>query len=94
MVADMTIARLYKSRAWARFRVAIFERDGHMCRDCGAAADTVHHLRPVLEAPELALDADNAVSLCRNCHERTHGRRRPLLDSEDRLAWERRLESY
>lgn len=85
---------VYQSRAWERLRAAALERDGGQCRECGAAADTVHHLRPVLEAPELALDAENVISLCRECHERAHGRRGAVLDSEDRKDWERHLASY
>jgi 5-methylcytosine-specific restriction endonuclease McrA len=35
---------------------------------------TVHHIKPVRLAPDLALDPDNLVTLCRSCHGRREAR--------------------
>lgn len=32
----------------------------------------VHHIRPLRDAPELALDLANLVSLCDACHDEAH----------------------
>lgn len=39
-----------------------------LCRGCGRKAETVHHLDPVHEKPELELDPDNFVSVDVPCH--------------------------
>ena len=39
-------------------------------------ATEVHHFRPVVEFPALALDLDNLESLCWHCHEATKPRSR------------------
>lgn len=42
-----------------------------MCELCGRAwSKEVHHLIPLREAPELALDPDNVQALCKPCHAR------------------------
>lgn len=37
-------------------------------------AEEVHHVRELKEHPELALDNDNLISLCTQCHNIRHGR--------------------
>lgn len=37
-------------------------------------AENVHHIKELLEFPELALDDDNLISLCIQCHNIRHGR--------------------
>lgn len=37
-------------------------------------AEQVHHLKELREHPELALDDDNLISLCIQCHNIRHGR--------------------
>ena len=80
----------YSTWAWRAARRLALERDMGECQLCAqegryeldsagrmhpVRATMVHHKRPIKEAPELALDLDNLVSLCDACHERMHPER-------------------
>jgi len=77
----------YKSAAWLKCRVFALERDNYLCQPCMkknrlTPATTVHHKKPLEEAPDLGLDLDNLESICPACHNREHtekgsGRPRP-----------------
>lgn len=61
--------------AWQRVRGFALRRDNYLCQLCLAAgrvtpAQDVHHRRKVVRAPELRLDLENLVSVCRECHDR------------------------
>lgn len=48
-------------------------RDNNTCQICGFREDeimVVDHIRPRAMRPELALDLDNLMTLCPNCHAR------------------------
>jgi len=67
----------YKTRKWERKRLAILRRDKYLCRECSrygrtTPANTVHHIYPLEERPDLALVSENLISLCPKCHERMH----------------------
>lgn len=73
----------YATAAWRRVRRAALNRDGGMCQICmqrmrdgygirPRRAEMVHHRIPVRERPDLALDLDNLVSLCNQCHADMH----------------------
>lgn len=75
----------YKSGIWERKRVEILERDHYECQRCLGKfgfvkhvkitkANTVHHIVELKDAPDLMLNDDNLISLCRNCHDEVHGR--------------------
>ncbi|MDE6706851.1 MAG: HNH endonuclease [Oscillospiraceae bacterium] len=75
----------YKSAVWKRKRAVIMRRDGYQCQDCKRygrlrEAVTVHHIQHLDEHPELALQSENLISLCAECHNKRHpekgGRRR------------------
>jgi len=56
---------------WNKLADSIRERDGHRCRNCGAAGELdVHHIIPFrrFDDPDEANDPDNLVSLCVRCH--------------------------
>lgn len=64
---------LYKTRAWKWVARAARKRDGYRCRRCGAGKKgkrslALHHIRPFSRHPELRLELDNLVLLCRACH--------------------------
>lgn len=80
----------YSTGAWRAARQLALDRDSGECQLClregrweldsagrlhPVRATMVHHKRPIKEAPELALDLDNLVSLCDACHERMHPER-------------------
>lgn len=73
----------YHSAAWKRARKAALMRDEGMCQDCmdrlragygvrPRRAEMVHHIIPLEERPDLALDLSNLRSLCNECHNREH----------------------
>lgn len=73
----------YHTAKWRKCRRAVILRDHGMCVDCmerfragygvkPAAATLVHHIIPYEERPDLALDFDNLVSLCADCHAKRH----------------------
>lgn len=42
----------------------------------------VHHIKPLRDAPELALDLANLVSLCDACHDEAHPEKHGQEDKE------------
>ena len=84
----------YHSAAWKKARRARLLADNYMCTKCmeefrrgermrPMPATMVHHVLPITERPDLALDIDNMRSLCDMHHNREHpekggrGRARP-----------------
>ena len=45
-------------------------------------AAVVHHIQPVDDMPLLRLEINNLMSLCRECHERIHGRAKRRIEAE------------
>ena len=70
----------YNSSDWKRLRKQALERDHHecvWCRDEGRVTiDSleVDHSKELEFHPELALDLDNLRTLCKECHNKRHGR--------------------
>ncbi|MCS1351158.1 HNH endonuclease [Mechercharimyces sp. CAU 1602] len=67
----------YRSRAWKKAREFVLARDHYLCQRCWrngklTPAEVVHHVHPLKERPERALDADNLVSVCATCHNKLH----------------------
>ena len=74
-------------RQWARFRRAVFERDGYRCRACGRpGALECDHVVPLHRGGAM-WELDNAQALCRSCHiEKTRRENRRELTQEE-SAW-------
>lgn len=77
----------YHTMAWKRVRALALMRDQGMCAECmrrfragygirPKRADMVHHIVPVKERPDLALELDNLESLCWEHHEQLHPEKR------------------
>lgn len=69
----------YKSSRWKKKRERILKRDNYECRECRRygkliQANTVHHIKPVEDYPELRYDTKNLISLCSGCHNEMHDR--------------------
>ena len=63
----------YASTAWKRIRKAALIRDLYLCQRCRRRpANTVHHIQPREEHPELSLVLENLQSVCAICHNREH----------------------
>lgn len=74
----------YKSTTWQQCRETAIKRDRYLCVDCmrrgfQTPAEEVHHIKPItpenINDPEITLNLDNLVSLCRECHQARHNKR-------------------
>jgi thymidylate synthase (FAD) len=59
-------------RGMKELRPKVFARDHYCCQLCGTISKQLdaHHIIPVWARPDLVLDLDNLVTLCRRCHKR------------------------
>ena len=73
----------YKSPAWRHVRDYCMSRDKYLCRDCMQngmykPAEEVHHIEELTQQnihdPNISLNPDNLVSLCRECHRARHSK--------------------
>ncbi len=66
------------NKAYAKFRQAILVRDKFTCQKCGLVDDEedtllhVHHIVYVKHDRTRIFDPSNVISLCFNCHAKTH----------------------
>lgn len=61
----------YALQSWSK---TIKKLDNYMCKNCSSKENLhSHHIKPKILFPELALDLDNGVTLCKPCHEKIHG---------------------
>ena len=52
-------------------KISALDRDGHLCLNCRAPADHVHHIVPLINGGRDHLS--NLASLCDQCHGAVHG---------------------
>lgn len=58
---------------YAEWRKAVYERDGYTCRVCSSKKTAIaHHLENYADNPELRLDVNNGITLCKDCHIQFH----------------------
>ena len=68
----------YNTKEWKHKRAEILRRDHNECVRCRTVhhrhtpANTVHHIQHLDTHPDLALNDDNLVSLCADCHNEVH----------------------
>jgi hypothetical protein len=55
----------YELSTWSQ---EVLNRADYICEICGAEAEHAHHIQPKKLEPGLALDPDNGLALCKNCH--------------------------
>ncbi len=77
--------KLYNSSAWKNLARNIRERQFYRCQVCGALnATAVHHIHPLtpenVENPRVALNPDNLILLCADCHNKVHDRAYAMSD--------------
>lgn len=68
-----TIGTSYEVPAW--LRQLAFERDNWTCQKCGAGKEATlhaHHIKPKAEFPSEAVDLENIITVCKNCHNEVH----------------------
>ena len=89
----------YATQAWRNARNAAIKRDSGLCQDClekglVVPAEEVHHIIELtpenITDESIALNLDNLICLCRECHRRRHGakRRRYFVDKYGRVHTE------
>ena len=91
----------YSTAAWRRVRAQAMRRDHGLCVWCKRAgrytidragrcmpvmATMVHHIRPLQQHPDLALEMDNLVSLCDRCHDEAHPEKHGRMEQEPPFA--------
>lgn len=70
-------ARRGYGRRWHKLRLLALARDRYTCRECGCVVDgsnPIDHVVPLEAGGEHTLA--NIRTLCRDCHERKHGRKK------------------
>ena len=64
--------KFYTSAAWRRVRREALRREMFTCAICCGQAQEVHHINELtplnINEPSVALNLNNLVSLCHNCH--------------------------
>lgn len=62
-----------KAKSW---RIAILDRDGHVCKLCNKRKKRMHahHIKDWYNFPELRFDLSNGQTLCMSCHAIIHGK--------------------
>ena len=63
---------LYGSPLYKAWRDFVFKRDAFTCQMCGAKDCSLegHHIKPKYLYPELTLERDNGITLCKGCHQK------------------------
>lgn len=89
--------RFYNSREWDILREEVLKRDKGICQFFAGKwndgkhfpekiklidADTVHHIIPIRQRPDLALDINNCISLSFEAHE--------IIEDRHRWSWRKR----
>lgn len=69
--------RMRNSPEYQEWRACVFERDHYTCQNCGQVGWNLnaHHIKPFKDFPNLRLDVNNGITLCRNCHLLAHGKK-------------------
>ena len=64
----------YNSKRWRSCRKEVLRRDLYTCVYCCARAEEVHHIQELtpenINDANIALNPDNLVALCGNCHKK------------------------
>ena len=70
------LGKFYKSKLWIKTRENALRRDNYLCVKCGSPAEVVHHIKHLslenVNDPNVALNLDNLMSLCSECHFEEH----------------------
>ena len=63
------ILKPYTDEEYNIWRKVVLEQDNYECQICGSKKDLhCHHIIPIKIEPMFALDPDNGIVLCKNCH--------------------------
>lgn len=68
----------FYNKHWSPTKTKALTRDNYMCQECKKNGKyitdnlEVHHIVPIKENFDLALDLGNLITLCRSCHKKAH----------------------
>ena len=99
-MSDSWKAAFYGSTTWKSVRDYCYKRDRGLCQDCQrrglvTPAEEVHHLIRLTsmnhQDPDISLNPERCVSLCRKCHALRHssridGGKRYIVDEFGRVT--------
>lgn len=73
-LTDKDRQELRITSGYREFINGILERDDFTCFACNDRGSimNVHHLRSYADNPDLRMDDDNCITLCKNCHDDFH----------------------
>ena len=67
--------KFYRGRAWRKLRERVLNRDNNLCQRClykfgiiNSKNLEAHHIKSRLNYPELELEIDNIVCVCKTCN--------------------------
>lgn len=83
-IREDNLQDFYRSKEWRKLKVIARRRDNNECQYCKERGKykpcrSVHHIQEVKGYPEKALTLSNLVSLCEECHNKTHGKSRHII---------------
>ncbi len=76
--------KFYNTNAWKKcvksYKASVYG----LCEKCGAIGEEVHHIIPLtpdnINNPDITLNPDNLMLLCRSCHELIEEKARATID--------------
>lgn len=76
-LSEPEMSKIRHSREYQAWRGRILEASSRRCAKCNSDKEIhVHHIKPVFMYPELMLNLDNGIVLCKDCHKKVdHSRR-------------------
>ncbi len=78
---------------WQQLRQEVLERDGYICRNCGARDSLcAHHIVPKSKGGGHHLD--NLATLCFNCHVKVHPHMENMIKSKSYYSSDKEREIY
>jgi 5-methylcytosine-specific restriction endonuclease McrA len=80
---DEKFSKFYNSKEWKILRASKMAAANGLCEECArkkifSVAKEVHHIIPIEKDPSLALDFNNLMALCSECHNAVHDRQSKL----------------
>lgn len=84
----------YKGQRWKAVREKVLRRDGYMCQESKRfgkmrQAETVHHIWPREDFPEIEYAQWNLISLTKAAHDEMHDRQTGALTAKGKALQER-----